>query len=327
MGEEAAIKTAFIDIGTNSVRYLAAELDPGGGFSILERGLETPRIGEGLNGPGRLQAAAADRTLAALGRIKDDLARRGITRFRAVGTEALRLASNRGDFLGRAQALGIEVEVISGEEEARLVRRGGLSGLRLAGSGAVLADVGGGSSELIAAGGGAGERAVSLPLGCVRLRERFSPGREPDLIDLSRMGEHCRTVLEQSAAGFLPAAVLVGLGGTFTTLAAIELSLAVYDGSRVHGREMTGEEIEKICLRLRELPPNLRRRVPGLEPSRADVIVPGIVIAQAIMARLGSGRVTISDRGLLFGMLEEQAAAPRDPIRVLPERLVCPRGG
>jgi exopolyphosphatase / guanosine-5'-triphosphate,3'-diphosphate pyrophosphatase len=265
-----------------------------------------------------LQSAPAGRTLAALGRIKDDLARRGITRFRAVGTEALRLASNRGDFLGRAQALGIEVEVISGEEEARLVRRGGLSGLRLAGSGAILADVGGGSSELITAGGGAGERAVSLPLGCVRLRERFSPGREPDLSDLSRMGEHCRTVLDQSVAGFPRSAALVGLGGTFTTLAAIELRLEVYDGSRIHGRELTGEKIEKIYLRLRELPPVLRRRVPGLEPSRADIIIPGIVIIQAIMARLGSGRVTISDRGLLFGMLEERAEAARDPSPPLP---------
>ncbi len=235
-----------------------------------------------------------------------------------MGTEALRLASNRGDFLGRAQALGIEVEVISGEEEAQLIRRGGLSGLRLPGSGAILADVGGGSSEMITVGGGGRERALSLPLGCVRLRERFSPGREPSLSDLSRMGEHCRTVLEKSAAGFTPPAALVGLGGTFTTLAAIELRLTVYDGSRVHGRELTGEEIEKICLRLRELSPNLRRRVPGLESSRADIIVPGIVIVQAIMVRLGAGRVTISDRGLLFGMLEERAAAARDPSRPLP---------
>ncbi|MDP8237016.1 MAG: hypothetical protein P9M08_11580 [Candidatus Erginobacter occultus] len=285
---------------------------------MLERGLETPRLGEGLNGSGRLQSAAAGRTLAALGRIKDDLSRRGITRFRAVGTEALRLASNRGDFLGRAQALGIEVEVISGVEEARLSRRGGLSGLRLAGSGAVLADVGGGSSELIAAGGGAGERAVSLPLGCVRLRERFSPDREPGLADLSRMREHCRTVLEKSAAGFPRAFALVGLGGTFTTLASIELRLAVYDGPRVHGRKLTGEEIEKIYLRLRDLSPPLRRRVPGLEPSRADVIVPGVVIVQSIMARFGTVLVTISDRGLLFGMLEERAAAARDPSRSLP---------
>ncbi len=256
--------------------------------------------------------------MAALSRIKDALARRGITNFRAVGTEALRLASNRGDFFNRAQALGIEVEVISGEEEARLIRRGGLSGLRLAGMGAVLADVGGGSSELIAAGGGGGEREVSLPLGCVRLREGFSPGREPALSDLSRMGEYCRTVLEKSASGFPPAAALVGLGGTFTTLAAIELRLEVYDGSRIHGRELTGEEIEKIYLRLCDLTPTLRRRVPGLEPSRADIIVPGIVIVQAIMSRLGSGRVTISDRGLLFGMLETRAAAARASSRPLP---------
>lgn len=287
-----------------------AVIEPGGEYSILERGLDSPRLGEGMDGPGQLKTAAIQRTLAVLDRIRTEFARQGIKLFRTVGTEALRLAENRGDFIVRAAGLGIEVEVISGEEEAGLIRKGSLSGLPWAEAGTVLADVGAGSSELITAGGAAA--VVSLPLGCLRLRQRFSPGREPTLSDISRMEKHCRDVLDKFASEFPRTAAVVGLGGTFTTLAAIHLRLATYDGDPVHGRELSEEEIEMICLRLRGLPLHLRRRLPGLEPSRADIIVPGIVIVRAIMDRLGSGRVRVSDRGLLFGMLEDQVEAAHD---------------
>ncbi len=280
-----------------------AEIESDGGYWILDRGLDSPRLGEGMNGPGQLKTGAIKRTLVVLDRIRTEFSRRGIKICRAVGTEALRLAENRGDFIGGAGRLGIEVAMISGQEEARLIRKGALSGLPSVGAGTVLADVGAGSTELIAVEAEAG--VASLPLGCLRLRQRFSPGRESTLSDLSRMEKHCRDVLEGSAFELPRNAELVGLGGTFTTLAAIHLRLATYDGDRVHGRELSGEEIERTCLRLRGLPLPLRRRVPGLPPSRADIIIPGIVIVRAIMDRLGSGRVSVSDRGLLYGMLED----------------------
>jgi len=307
MAEHRSVaRTACIDIGTNSVRYLAAEPEAGGGYILLDRGLASPRLGEGTGGTGRLGAAAIGRTIAALERIKSRLDRLGVKEIRAVGTAALRQAGNRRDFLCRAGELGLEVEVLTGEEEARLIARGAVSGLAPAAGETVLADVGGGSTELIA-GGGEDQRAVSLPLGCVGLKERFSPGRDPDRSDLLRMREYCRSVLEELAPGFPRLDPLVGLGGTFTTLAAIRLGLEVYDGGRVHGMKLSREAIESIDLRLRRLSPAQRRDLPGLEPSRADIIIPGIVIVRVILDWSGRDRVTVSDRGLLFGLLEERA--------------------
>ncbi len=232
-----------------------------------------------------------------------------------MGTAALRLAENGADFLRRTATLGLEVEAISGEEEARLILRGALSGLPAFGGETVLADVGGGSTELIPSGP---RHPVSLPIGAVRLKERFSPGREPDLSGLERMREYCRAALERAFPEITRPSALVGPGGTFTTLAAIRLRLPVYDGGRVHGLEMTGKEIEEIFLRLRGLSPEERLRLPGLDPARSDIIIPGAVIVRALLEHLSLDRVTISDRGLLFGMLEEWAAAARDPSRLLP---------
>ena len=118
-----------------------AVIEPGREYSILERGLDSPRLGEGMNGPGQLKTAAIQRTLAVLDRIRTEFARQGIIIFRTVGTEALRLAKNCGEFIVRAGGLGIEVEVISGQEEAWLIRKGALSGLPWAEAGTVLADV------------------------------------------------------------------------------------------------------------------------------------------------------------------------------------------
>ena len=261
------------------------------------------RLGEGLTGPGKLRENAIRRTLAALDRIEKELAGIGVTDFRAVGTEALRLAENRENFLRKAAGLGVEVEIISGEEEARLIRRGAFAGLPPAGKETLLADPGGGSTELIPAGPGS---PVSLPLGAVRLKERFSPGRDADPSALVRMREYCRSVLEDLRPDFPPAGRLVGLGGTFTTLAAIRLRLADYEGEKVHGFLLAGEEIDEIYHRILNLTPARRHRLPGLEPSRADIILPGTVIVQAIVEWLGLDRVTVSDRGLLFGLLEDQ---------------------
>ncbi len=303
------IKTALIDIGTNSVRYLAAQVRREGGYSIIARGLTTPRLGEGLIGPGLLKEEAVGRTLTTLGRIRDDLSRLGVERFRTVGTEALRLAANGGDFIRRAGEIGFEVEIISGAEEARLVLGGALSGLPSTAGGSLLADVGGGSTELIPPGT---DRPVSLPLGAVRLKEEFSPGREPDSGCRERMRERCRSVLGAALPDLPPPAHLVGLGGTFTTLAALRLGLEVYDGDRIHGLVLTRGEVEEIEQRLRGLSPARRERLPGLEPSRADIIVPGTLIVLSILERFSLSRVTISDRGLLFGLLEEEISSRSD---------------
>ena len=325
---------AGIDIGTNSVRYLAVETQPSGPPKIITSSLRTPRLGEGLTGTGKLSNNAVDRTISALSLIKNGLESMGVSEFRCVGTEALRLAGNGDIFIRRASEIGLTITILTGDEEARLIYAGATDNLNLSTGGYTLADVGGGSTEIITAMKGGEPHFISLPLGCVRLKElsfttvgaassRDYRGKMPlpqkamgipipeqsFRPELDRMMEYCRDLLRKKS----PAAPakrsigstetpLIGLGGTFTTLAAVLLKLKEYDGYRVHGLILTGEEIHRIREKLMRLSPSERKQVPGLEPSRADIIIPGIIIVQSIMEHFGFNRVTISDRGILWGL-------------------------
>jgi exopolyphosphatase/guanosine-5'-triphosphate,3'-diphosphate pyrophosphatase len=325
---------AGIDIGTNSVRYLAVETQPSGPPKIITSSLRTPRLGEGLTGTGRLSNNAVDRTISALSLIKNGLESMGVSEFRCVGTEALRLAGNGDIFIRRASEIGLTITILTGEEEARLIYAGATDNLDLLTGGYTLADVGGGSTEIITATKGGEPHFISLPLGCVRLKElSFTTvgaaskhdyrGKMPlpqkamgipiqEQIfrpELDRMMEYCRDLLRKK----YPAApakeainsaetTLIGLGGTFTTLAAVHLRLTDYDGDQVHNLILSEEEISQIRERMRQMPPEERKQVPGLEPSRADIIIPGIIIVQSIMEHFGFNRVTISDRGILWGL-------------------------
>ena len=333
---------AGIDIGTNSVRYLAVETQPSGPPKIITSGLRTPRLGEGLTGTGRLSNNAVDRTISALSLIKNGLESMGVSEFRCVGTEALRLAGNGDIFIRRASEIGLTITILTGEEEARLIYAGATDNLDLLTGGYTLADVGGGSTEIITATEGGEPHFISLPLGCVRLKElsfttvgaasrrsgRMTDSRDyrgkmplpqkamgipiPDQRfqrELDRMREYCLDLLRKkypatSAKEAINSAetTLIGLGGTFTTLAAVHLRLTDYDEDQVHNLILSEEEISQIRERLRQMPPEERKQVPGLEPSRADIIIPGIIIIQSIMDHLGFNRVTISDRGILWGL-------------------------
>jgi len=162
---------AGIDIGTNSVRYLAVETQPSGPPKIITSSLRTPRLGEGLTGTGRLSNNAVDRTISALSLIKNGLESMGVSEFRCVGTEALRLAGNGDIFIRRASEIGLTITILTGEEEARLIYAGAMDNLDLSTGGYTLADVGGGSTEIITAIKGGEPHFISLPLGCVRLKE------------------------------------------------------------------------------------------------------------------------------------------------------------
>jgi len=295
------MKIGFIDVGTNSVRYLAVEIPPRGDTILLGRGLSTPRLGEGVSVSGMLQPAAIRRTILALRGIADDLAEKGVTDFECVGTEALRAASNACAFLREAEKLGLKVEILLGEEEAELISRGAADDLPVSSPGCVLADIGGGSTEIIVRrrGRDLGPALASLPLGCVRLQETF--GGE-DESSRAKIREFCRWKLEEASIP-RPSASLVGLGGTFTTLAAVDRELETYRGDLVHGVRLSRARVGEILGRLCALPLPKRKKVAGLEPSRADIILPGIAIAEAVMDYLVAPEVTISDRGILFGLL------------------------
>jgi len=287
------MRSAYLDIGSNSIRYLAAETGRDGTFRILDRGLETPRLGAGAGKDG-LEAAARERALAALAKIVGRLRSLGVDRFRAVGTEALRRAPNRSSFLRGAAELGLAVEVISGAREATLVRRGVLAGNPDLSPRALLVDIGGGSTEFIR-----GTGVLSLPLGCVALLETGGPAA-------AGARRRSREMLQVLPEEFTRDPVrLIGLGGTFTTLAAVKLGLEPYRGEAVDGLVLEKSWIEDFLARIAPLTPPERAAIAGLPADRADIIAAGSAIALEVLEKGGYAEATISDRGILFGLLDE----------------------
>jgi exopolyphosphatase/guanosine-5'-triphosphate,3'-diphosphate pyrophosphatase len=233
----------------------------------------------------------------------------GVSEIRVVGTSAVREASNSAELLARLRAAtGLEVHVVSGDEEARMTLRGVAAGLPRLGGTFVLFDIGGGSTELVLGEGGRLAMAVSLRLGVVRLAERFV---DEGPVDWERFAV-MRAEIDARLVREIPARIagarsraLVGTAGTVTTLAALDLGLTAYDADRVHGHTLTRESVEGLLRRLGALSVAERARLPCLEPGRADLIIPGIAICLAVMDRLGHGSLLVSDRGLREGILCE----------------------
>lgn len=311
------MRVATIDIGTNSVLLLVAEVerDRGGALiPLLERATVT-RLGEGVDRNRRLLEAASERTLVCLADYERELSRLGVTVLDAVGTSAMRDADGGQSFVSRAKdVLGVAPRVIDGSEEARLTFAGALSGLPQMGPVTVF-DIGGGSTEIVVGSRGWNERrisaAVSLNIGSVRLFERHVKSDPPSPVEM-------QLVERDIAAALLDAprpeadATLVGVAGTVTQLAALELELPRYDAARVHGYTLTQSAVERLATRLASLDVAQRRALPGMEPSRADVIVVGSAIARAVLQWSGATELVVSDRGVRWGLAEELAA--RGPL-------------
>ena len=302
------MRLAVIDVGTNTVRLLVAESDGRSAYRTLLTAQEITRLGQGLLPDRELQAEPIRRTIRALRRYRELAEAQGAAAILAVGTSALREATNRAAFLTAARDdAGIEVTVIPGEEEARLGLLGVRAGLRGAPARLAMMDIGGGSTELLLADGETILAAVSTGLGVVKLTEsclHTDPPLPAELETVRRKAsgrfDRARTV---ELRGMPPGDVLVGTAGTVTSLAAVDLALAPYDPVRVTGHRLTRVRIAETVDRLASLPLADRRRVPGLEPARADVIVAGGVICLAAMDALGFSELTVSDGGLREGIL------------------------
>lgn len=289
------MRLGAIDVGTNSCRLLIAEKKEEK-LTPLCRGLETTRLGENLLKTGEIGENALERTCRALNKFKKLLADYGTCRYRAVATSALREAKNRKQVLEAVLlACGIEVEVITGEEEAYLSYLGVEKGLSLEHP-PLVADLGGGSTEFILGR----SFMLSLPLGAVRATEGN--------MDISMMKEVLKPLVNTGIDfSFYP---LVMVGGTATTLAAIKLKLEEYSPSLVHGQVLHYEEILEIYRLLTSLSLEERKKLPGLQPSRADIIPKGVQAVLAIMEVLGKDRIIVSEadlmEGMIWEMLEEQ---------------------
>jgi len=305
---------AAIDIGTNSVKLVVGQREAGGGLTILWDTTAITRLGKGVDKAGRLDPEAVRRTLDALAGFGEQAREFGAKRVAAVGTSALRDAANGAEFVAEAsKRLGGPVEVISGDREAELIylaaRRDPEIARQTQGVEALaVMDIGGGSTEVVLGRGDAVQFRESLQLGAVRLTERTLPSDPPTPAE-----RQAAAALADETLAVVPTtegpAVAVGSGGTIANLAAMERMAA--DPSRrltrddLHGTRLTLSQIEARIAALAAVSLAERRKTPGLEPDRADVIVAGAIIQARALHRLGADAVIASARGLRYGLLYE----------------------
>lgn len=282
---------AAIDIGTNSCRLLVARIESGQ-LQVLERGLKSSRLGEGTARNRVLAPAAMERTIASLRHFQAIIARHQPCRVMAAATSAVREADNRDTFLAMVrEQCGLEVRILDGYEEAALSYQAVVQALRLANPPLVV-DLGGGSSEFVFAPEEP-KLIISLPLGAVRATE--------EKFDYPEMVRRLQPV--QLRRSEFKGSPLVMVGGTVTTLVALEKGLTVYRPEEVHGQVLTRETIRGLYRRLNDLPLEQRRQLAGLQPERADIIPAGALIVLAILESLGFEELIVSESDLLEGMI------------------------
>ena len=292
---EGALNKAAVDIGTNSVRLLV--VSPEG---EVGRWQTVTGLGRGLGERGLAEESMA-RTVETLGRYRELISDRRVTAGRAVATSAVRDAANREEFLARAEeALGIRPETISGEEEARLSFAGAVS--ELSGKeNCLVVDIGGGSTELVWRNREGVIEGVSLDLGSVRMTESILPDRPPSRSQLQEAFAHAAEML--GAVSIPLRSRVVGVAGTWTSLAAIGLGLETYDRRQVHHSAMTAAQLAIMLAELAKLTVAETAAIPSLDPARAPVLLAGTVIAHESLRRLACPEALISESDLLDGLI------------------------
>ncbi|MFB9237319.1 exopolyphosphatase [Plantactinospora siamensis] len=347
---------AAIDCGTNSIRLLVADLpepdrapgpggpadgpsepagggaEPAGGESAaaaaplrdVVRRMEIVRLGQGVDRTGRLAPEAIERTRVALADYAAEIERTGAERVRMVATSASRDASNADEFRAMvSRTLGVEPEVVTGDEEARLSFTGAVRGLPPdARAPFLVVDIGGGSTEFVV-GARTLEAAISMDIGCVRMTERHLHGDPPTVdeiaaaqADITAAVDRALDAVGRGASGGgrqtggrqargVPgreAATLVGLAGSVTTVAAIALGLRAYDPGRIHHARIPYDDVAKVTTELLSMSSEQRRAIPVMHPGRADVIGAGALVLQTIMQRAGMDAVVASEHDILDGI-------------------------
>lgn len=296
---------AAVDCGTHSTRLLVARPGPLGSLDTLERLMTVTRLGAGVGTTGRLAPDAIGRTVEVLGRYREVMDVHGVGSVRAVTTSAARDAANQPDLIDAAGAvLGAPLEVLSAEDEGRLAFRGATAGLDPEDGPFLVFDIGGGSTEF-AVGTAEAEGVMSVDVGCVRMTEAYLEHDPPWASELSAAISVVQAHLEDVARD-LPAAreakLAVGLAGTVSTVAAVEIGLATYDRDRIHHFRLTRAAAEDVFRTLATEPLADRLRNPGLEPARADVIVGGCCALVATMRFFDLDEVLVSESDILDGL-------------------------
>ncbi|HEV3227443.1 MAG TPA: Ppx/GppA phosphatase family protein [Acidimicrobiales bacterium] len=301
------MSVAAIDCGTNSTRLLIAERTSAGrGFTILDRRMRITRLGQGVNATKVLAPEAIERTAAVLREYRAAMDDHGVDRVRITATSAARDAANREDFFSVAREIvGVEPELLSGDEEARLSFRGATADLDPADGPFLIVDIGGGSTEFVV-GTAEPQGALSVDVGCVRITEQelhHDPPKAEELsIALSIIDAYLDDV-DREVPGVSDARVFVGLAGTITTVAAVEIGLAEYDRERIHHFHLTHKAAEDVFRTLATEGHDARLANPGLERERADVIVAGCCILVSIFRHWGFEECLVSEADILDGLV------------------------
>jgi exopolyphosphatase/guanosine-5'-triphosphate,3'-diphosphate pyrophosphatase len=303
-------RVAAIDIGTNSVRLLVADLDePDGPLRTVDRRMRITRLGQGVDAARRLAPEAVDRTLTVLREYRAAIDDLGATKTRATATSAARDSENRDEFFVPAtEILGSTPELLSGEEEAGLSFVGATTGLD-APSPYLVIDIGGGSTEFVF-GARRAEGLCSVDVGCVRVTEQWLHSDPPTPEELSNAVSAVRddlALVERDVPARRDAATVVGLAGTITTVAAIEQGLPEYDRDRIHHFRLTRAVAEEVFRTLATESLADRRHNPGLEPERADVIVGGAIVLVAIFRTFEIEEMLVSEADILDGLARSLA--------------------
>ncbi|MFZ3122258.1 MAG: Ppx/GppA phosphatase family protein [Thermodesulfovibrionales bacterium] len=295
-----------IDVGSNTIRLFIGRVE-NRKIIRLRTGMVITRLAAGIGETGLLNADNMEKSVSVLKAFSDIISVYGISHIRAVGTSALREAKNSEEFMRRVLSeTGINIEVISGEEEAELTAKGVLFDLEKRDA-SFIVDIGGGSTEWIFCRNSSPTELGTIPTGVVRLSDNHIKSDPPSKADILSLKKESDTVLSglKTQMGHLinSRTVFIGTAGTITTLASIDIGLEVYDHEKIHRHNISLKKLYDISRRLISIPLSERKKMIGLEPERADLIIPGILFTINIMELFGFDNILVSDNGLLEGAL------------------------
>jgi len=298
-------RLAAIDIGTNSIRSIVVETESSGKFRVLDDEKATVRLGEGLNETGLLSPVARERAMEALLRQKKIIDGYKVRAIEVVATSAVRKAANGKAFVAAIrERVGIDVAVISGEEEAELAAMSAFNNFDVEGARHLLVDIGGGSLELVTTVGHHVEEIYSLELGVVYLTETFLAAETPAPEAYNRLRRHIRKTLKSAFPDGRPAVgAMIGSGGTVTSMASMLLAGRKEEYTSSHGYEILRSDVVHLLAMLMRKEPRELRSVPGLNPDRADIIVAGVMVIDELMEFCQANLLRINERGIREGLI------------------------
>ena len=303
------VKLAGIDIGTNTLRLLIAEFSGDGIYRKVDSGRYITRLGEGLSGTGRLKDEAMERALRVLKGFADKCSENDVDGIYAVATSAVREAVNGRDFIQEVKnKTGIDVNIISGDEEARITMLGVYPGLEITCKDVLMMDIGGGSTEFMLVSKGEIIFTVSTDIGVVRFTEQYIKSDPPVEQELELLGRVIEDRLKKVASrkGDIASGVeFIGTAGTVTTLAAIDQMMRIYDSEKINGYRIKRDGVMKILKMIRSMTNKERKELPGVEEGREDIILAGAMVVYKVMELFGFDEMTVSDAGLREGLVTD----------------------